>query len=201
MTQPDLRSAIAEHSWLHFYQMQRLIDRPPMVITRGAGAKVYDQDGKEYIDALAGLFCVNAGYGREAIARAMYEQATKIHYVSSFSYPNEPAVLVAEKLATLAPVAGDGDARVFFVSGGSEAVESARRSAWMIEQRRAIGGGPEDARRAELVAEIAAERRLAQELERRRAESARPWAHCPSPGCTPCARPSSPWCPARAMRR
>ena len=81
MTQPDLRSAIAEHSWLHFYQMQRLIDRPPMVITRGAGAKVYDQDGKEYIDALAGLFCVNAGYGREPIARAMYEQATKIHYV------------------------------------------------------------------------------------------------------------------------
>ena len=69
MTQPDLRSAIAEHSWLHFYQMQRLIDRPPMVITRGAGAKVYDQDGKEYIDALAGLFCVNAGYGREPIAR------------------------------------------------------------------------------------------------------------------------------------
>ena len=99
MTQPDLRSAIAEHSWLHFYQMQRLIDRPPMVITRGAGAKVYDQDGKEYIDALAGLFCVNAGYGREPIARAMYEQATKIPYVSSFSYPNEPAVRLAEKLA------------------------------------------------------------------------------------------------------
>jgi adenosylmethionine-8-amino-7-oxononanoate aminotransferase len=140
MTQPDLRSAIAEHSWLHFYQMQRLIDHPPMVITRGAGAKVYDQDGKEYIDALAGLFCVNAGYGREAIARAMYEQATKIHYVSSFSYPNEPAVRLAEKLATLAPVAGNGDARIFFVSGGSEAVESALKIAKQYQRAQGFAG-------------------------------------------------------------
>ena len=137
---PDLHAAIADHSWLHFYQMQNLIDRPPLVITRGEGATVYDQHGKPYIDALAGLFCVNAGYGREEIARAMYEQATRIHYVSSFSYPNEPAVRVAEKLARLAPVRGEGDARVFFVSGGSEAVESALKIAKQYQRARGFAG-------------------------------------------------------------
>ncbi len=138
MTQLD--SAIAEHSWLHFYQMQNLIDKPPIVITRGTGAKVYDQHGKEYIDSLAGLFCVNAGYGREEIARAMYEQATKIHYVSSFSYANEPAVQVAQKLAEVAPIVGAHDARVFFVSGGSEAVESALKIAKQYQRAKGFAG-------------------------------------------------------------
>ncbi|MBI1801050.1 MAG: aspartate aminotransferase family protein [Chloroflexi bacterium] len=131
-----MQAAIAEHSWLHFTQMQRLIERPPIVITRGEGSKVYDAEGREYIDALAGLFCVNAGYGRREIADAMHAQALKINYVSSFSYPNEPAVQVAARLAQLAPV-GAGDARVFFVSGGSEAVESALKVA--KQYQRAMG--------------------------------------------------------------
>ncbi len=140
MTPSPLHSAIATHSWLHFYQMQKLIEKRPIVITRGAGSKVYDDSGKEYIDALAGLFCVNAGYGRKEIADAMHAQALKIHYVSSFSYPNEPAVQVAEKLAQLAPVGGNGDARVFFVSGGSEAVESALKMAKQYQRGKGFAG-------------------------------------------------------------
>lgn len=135
-----LHSAIASHTWLHFYQMQNLVDRAPIVIERGEGAKVYDHTGKEYIDALAGLFCVNAGYGRKEIADAMYAQAMKIHYVSSFSYPNEPAVRVADKLADLAPIAGDGEARIFFVSGGSEAVESALKISKQYQRARGFRG-------------------------------------------------------------
>ncbi|MBI5876390.1 MAG: aminotransferase class III-fold pyridoxal phosphate-dependent enzyme [Chloroflexi bacterium] len=140
MTQPKLHEAVADHTWLHFYQMQNLIDQPPLVITRGEGSTVYDQHGKAYIDALAGLFCVNAGYGRKEIADAMYAQALKIHYVSSFSYPNEPAVQVAEQLAERAPIVGNRDARVFFVSGGSEAVESALKISKQYQRARGFAG-------------------------------------------------------------
>ncbi len=140
MTQSPLHQTVADHTWLHFYQMQNLIDRPSLVITRGEGSTVYDQHGKPYIDALAGLFCVNAGYGRKEIADAMYAQALKIHYVSSFSYPNEPAVQVAEQLAERAPIVGKRDARVFFVSGGSEAVESALKISKQYQRARGFAG-------------------------------------------------------------
>ncbi len=140
-TQPDLalNQAVKVYSWLHFYQMQNLIDeRAPVVITRGEGCRVWDANGKEYLDALAGLFCVNVGYGRQEIIDAVTAQLQKISYVSPFAFPNEPAIRLAQKLAEISPV-GAG-ARSFFVSGGSEAVESALKTAKQYQRLRGFGG-------------------------------------------------------------
>src|SRR3712207_2831721 len=110
---PATQSAIAENTWLHFYQMDQLQDSANQtVIVRGDNARVWDQNGREYIDALAGLFCVNAGYGRKEIADAVCAQIQQIAYVSPFSFPNLPAVELAARLAELAPL-GDKP-RVFF---------------------------------------------------------------------------------------
>jgi len=139
--QPDaqLNQAIKDHTWLHFTQMKNLIDDPkPMVIARGEGSKVWDTSGKEYIDGLAGLFCVNVGYGRQEIIDAITQQLQKIAYVSPFSFPNEPAVELAAKLARISPIGAD--ARVFFVTGGSEAVESALKISKQYQRLRGYQG-------------------------------------------------------------
>jgi adenosylmethionine-8-amino-7-oxononanoate aminotransferase len=136
---PENQDAIAEHAWLHFYQMEQLQDPSQQtVIVRGDNARVWDQHGREYIDALAGLFCVNAGYGRTEIADAVHHQLQQIAYVSPFSFPNLPAVELAARLAQLAPL-GDA-ARVFFTSGGSEAVESALKIAKQYQRQRGFAG-------------------------------------------------------------
>jgi adenosylmethionine-8-amino-7-oxononanoate aminotransferase len=136
---PATQRAIAENSWLHFTQMEQL-QKPEnqIVIVRGENSRVWDQHGTEYIDALAGLFCVNAGYGRRELADAACAQINQIAYVSPFSFPNLPAVELAAKLADLAPL---GDApRAFFTSGGSEAVESALKLAKQYQRQRGFAG-------------------------------------------------------------
>jgi adenosylmethionine-8-amino-7-oxononanoate aminotransferase len=139
--QPDveLNQALKQHTWLHFTQMKNLIDDPsPMVISRGEGSTVWDTNGKQYIDGLAGLFCVNVGYGRQEIIDAITAQLQKISYVSPFSFPNEPAVELAARLAEISPVGKD--ARVFFVTGGSEAVESALKISKQYQRLRGFQG-------------------------------------------------------------
>lgn len=124
--QPDveLNESLKQHSWLHFTQMKNVIDDPsPVVIARGEGCQVWDTRGKQYLDGFAGLLCVNVGYGRQEIIDAITTQLQKIPYVSPFSFPSEPSIELAAKLASLSPIGPD--ARVFFVTGGSEAVESA----------------------------------------------------------------------------
>lgn len=116
--QPDLQlnQALKNNSWLHFTQMKNVIDDPkPIVISRGEGSKVWDTAGKQYIDGLAGLFCVNVGYGRQEIIDAISEQLKKIAYVSPFAFPNEPAVELSAKLAAISPIGADS--RVFFCYG------------------------------------------------------------------------------------
>lgn len=131
---PATHSAIAENTWLHFYQMDQLQDAANQtVIVRGDNARIWDQNGREYIDALAGLFCVNAGYGRQEIADAVCAQIQQIAYVSPFSFPNLPAVELAARLAELAPLGNSP--RVFFTSGGSEAVESALKIAKQYQRK------------------------------------------------------------------
>jgi adenosylmethionine-8-amino-7-oxononanoate aminotransferase len=133
------QAAIAEHTWLHFYQMGQLQDYAQQtVIVGGENARVWDQDGREYIDALAGLFCVNVGYGRREIADAVCQQIQQIAYVSPFSFPNLPAVELAATLAALAPL-GEKP-RAFFTSGGSEAVESALKIAKQYQRKLGFAG-------------------------------------------------------------
>lgn len=91
----------------------------PRIITRGEGVWIEDADGHRILDAMAGLWCVNIGYGREELARAAYEQLQELcFYHGFFKTTTAPAVELAAKLAELAP---PGLSRVFFANSGSEA--------------------------------------------------------------------------------
>lgn len=111
-----------DHLWMHFTRMSSYRDAPVPTIVRGEGAYVWDSSGRRYLDGLAGLFVVNAGHGRTELAEAAAKQASELAYFPIWSYAHPTAVELAEKIASLAP--GDLN-RVFFTTGGSEAVESA----------------------------------------------------------------------------
>src|SRR5262245_11865770 len=111
-----------DHLWMHFTRMSAYRDAEVPVIVRGQGAYIWDQHGKRYLDGLAGLFVVQAGHGRTELAEAAAKQAAELAFFPLWSYAHPKAVELAERLAALAP--GDIN-RVFFTTGGSEAVESA----------------------------------------------------------------------------
>jgi adenosylmethionine-8-amino-7-oxononanoate aminotransferase len=116
----DLRQAARDHLWLHFTRMK---EAEPPIIVRGDGCYLWDVDGKRYLDGLAGLFCVNIGYGfGEEVGQAAVEQMRELPFYTNWSYAHPRALELAAEVSSLAP--GDLN-RVFFVSGGSEAVESA----------------------------------------------------------------------------
>jgi adenosylmethionine-8-amino-7-oxononanoate aminotransferase len=116
----DLRAAARDHLWLHF---TRTHGYEPPVIVRGEGCYLWDLDGKRYLDALAGLFAVQIGYSHgDEVGRAAHEQMRELPFYTNWSYAHPRAIELAAELAELAP--GDLN-RAFFVSGGSEAVESA----------------------------------------------------------------------------
>ncbi len=94
------------------------------MIDRGEGIYVFDSDGNRLIDGPGGMWCVNVGHGREEMVEAIADQARRLTYASPWGLGTEPAALLAEKLAALAP--GDLD-HVFFTTGGSTAVDSALR--------------------------------------------------------------------------
>ncbi len=120
MAATDLRRLAADHLWLHFTQMG---GHPPPIIVRGDGCYLEDLEGKRYLDALAGLFSVNLGYGfGEEIGQAAHEQMRELPFYTNWTYAHPRAIELSAEVASLAP--GDLN-RVFFVSGGSEAVEAA----------------------------------------------------------------------------
>jgi adenosylmethionine-8-amino-7-oxononanoate aminotransferase len=123
-----------DHVWIHTVNYVELAERQGLhVFERGEGSTLYDARGEAWIDALAGLWVVNAGHGRREIAEAMAAQASKLAYVSSAAYTSVPAVQLAETLAQITP--GDLQ-RVFFSSGGSEAVETAIKIAKQVQALR-----------------------------------------------------------------
>ena len=123
-----------DHVWIHSANWQELASQKGMkVFDHGKGALLYDVEGKEYIDGIAGLWVVNAGHGRAEIGQAMAEQAAKLAYVSAANYTTVPAVALAETIAEILP--GDLN-RLFFCSGGSEAVESALKIAKQVQVMR-----------------------------------------------------------------
>ncbi len=131
-----IREAIRDNLWMHFTQMAQYQDarHRPMVMVRGKGSTVWDDQGKDYLDALAGLYSVNAGYGRREIIDAMVAQLEALPFVNGFSFASVPAAVLADKLGDLAPLGGN--ARVFFTSGGSESVESALKLAKQYQVKR-----------------------------------------------------------------
>jgi adenosylmethionine-8-amino-7-oxononanoate aminotransferase len=117
-----LQELAKRHLWLHFTRMSTYAEADVPIIVRGEGCYVYDIQGNRYLDGLSALFCVNIGHGRGDIAQAGADQAKELGFFTNWSYAHPPAIELAARVASLAP--GDLN-RVFFTSGGSEAVESA----------------------------------------------------------------------------
>ena len=100
----------------------------PRVIVRGKGMRVWDSDGKEYLDMMAGLWCVDIGYGREEMADAIAEQVRTLCYYPSFqNNGNQPAIELANKVASLTP--GNLN-KVFFGLGGSDCNDTNVKLVW-----------------------------------------------------------------------
>ena len=119
----DLQQAARDHLWMHFTRHSVYEEGGHVpVITRGEGHRIWDETGREYIDALAGLFVVQVGHGRQELAETALTQAEKLAFFPIWSYAHPSAIELAERLAHGAP--GDLN-RVFFTTGGGEAVESA----------------------------------------------------------------------------
>lgn len=115
--------AARDHLWLHFSRHSTYEQGGQVpVITRGEGAYIYDDTGRRYLDGLSGLFTVQVGHGRRELAHAAAKQAGELAFFPLWSYAHPRAVELAERLAHGAP--GDLN-RVFFTTGGGEAVETA----------------------------------------------------------------------------
>ena len=111
------------HLWMHFTRHSVYEDGAHVpVIVRGEGVRIFDDNGRSYLDGLAGLFVVQVGHGRADLAAVAAAQAGELAFFPLWSYAHPQAIELAERLAHLAP--GDLN-RVFFTTGGGEAVESA----------------------------------------------------------------------------
>ena len=111
---------MTQNLWLHFARHGPGITPP--IITRGEGVTIFDDRGKSYLDALSGLFTVQVGHGRSELAETAARQASTLAYFPLWGYATPTAIELAERLANYAP--GDLN-RVFFTTGGTEAVETA----------------------------------------------------------------------------
>jgi adenosylmethionine-8-amino-7-oxononanoate aminotransferase len=120
--QSELQELARKHLWMHFTRMGAYADHELPIIVRGDGSYVWDEHGKRYLDGLSALFCVNAGHGRAELGEAAAVQAKELGFFTNWSYAHPRAIELAARVAGLAP---DHMNRVFFTSGGSEAVESA----------------------------------------------------------------------------
>ena len=124
MASDSLQQTALDHLWLHFTQMGGYSDPSELqVIVSGDGCYLEDSNGKRYLDALAGLFCVNIGYGFGAeMGEAAAAQMRELPFAINWTFAHPRSIELAAEIASLAP--GDLN-RAFFVSGGSEATEAA----------------------------------------------------------------------------
>jgi 4-aminobutyrate--pyruvate transaminase len=100
----------------------------PLVLVRGRGVRVYDNHGKEYLEAMAGLWCTTLGYGDDELARTAYEQIKKLSFSHLFTgKSHEPGILLADKLVRMAPFEAS---RVFFGNSGSDANDTQIKLVW-----------------------------------------------------------------------
>ena len=114
--------AAKDHLWMHFTRHSTYDTHEVPTIVRGDGVHIWDANGNKCIDGLAGLFVVQAGHGRTELAEAAAKQAAELAFFPLWSYAHPGAIDLAERIAGYAP--GDLN-RVFFTTGGGEAVESA----------------------------------------------------------------------------
>ena len=123
----DWQALDAAHHFHPFTDHKELHEQGVRLITSAEGVYLHDSNGNKIMDGMAGLWCVAAGYGRQELVEAATKQMSKLAYYNSFfKTTNEPAVLLAKKLAEISP---DGFEHAFFACSGSEAVDSALRTA------------------------------------------------------------------------
>jgi adenosylmethionine-8-amino-7-oxononanoate aminotransferase len=118
----ELQELAKRHLWMHFTPMGAYAHADVPILERGEGCYVWDEQGNRYLDGLSALFCVNAGHGRAELGEAAARQAAELGFYTNWTYAHPRSIELAARIAGLAP--GDLN-RVFFTSGGSEAVESA----------------------------------------------------------------------------
>jgi adenosylmethionine-8-amino-7-oxononanoate aminotransferase len=136
-TQSAMQEQARRHLWMHFTRMGAYGEGNEIpIIVRGDGCYVWDEHGNRYLDGLAALFCVNAGHGRAEIAQAGADQVKELDFFTNWNFAHPRAIELATRIAGLAP--GDLN-RVFFTSGGSEAVESAIK---LVRQYHKLHGKP-----------------------------------------------------------
>ncbi|MGI9135543.1 MAG: aspartate aminotransferase family protein [Candidatus Nanopelagicales bacterium] len=112
-----------DHLWMHFTRHSVYYEGGHVpIIVKGDGCYIWDDQGRKYFDGLSGLFTVQVGHGRKELGAAAAKQMEELAYFPIWSYAHRPAIELAERLAHYAP--GDLN-RVFFTSGGGEAVETA----------------------------------------------------------------------------
>jgi len=117
-----------------FTNLGRHESEGPLVISRGKGVYVYDESGREYLEALAGLWCTALGFGEERLAEAASQQLRRLPYYHQFGgKANDVAITLAERLVKLMPVPMS---KVFFNNSGSEANESAVKLVWYYNNAR-----------------------------------------------------------------
>ncbi|MFT7593486.1 MAG: taurine-pyruvate aminotransferase [Paracoccaceae bacterium] len=120
------------HVWHHLIQHKQFETNDPRIILEGKGMRVWDQNGKEYLDAVSGgVWTVNVGYGRESIAKAVYDQLMKLCYFAQ-SAGSIPGSRFAEKLIAKMP----GMSRVYYTNSGSEANEKVFKMIRQIAYKR-----------------------------------------------------------------
>jgi adenosylmethionine-8-amino-7-oxononanoate aminotransferase len=118
----SLQDLAKRHLWMHFTRMGAYEGGEMPILVRGEGSYVWDEHGNRYLDGLSALFCVNAGHGRSELGQAAARQVEELAFYTNWSYAHPRCIELAARMAELAP---EGLNRVFFTSGGSEAVESA----------------------------------------------------------------------------
>jgi adenosylmethionine-8-amino-7-oxononanoate aminotransferase len=134
-TDAALQESAHRNLWMHFTRMSP--SHPIPIIVRGEGVWVWDSHGKRYLDGLSGLFTSQVGHGRTELAEAAARQAGTLAYFPVWSYAHPTAIELADRIADLTP--GDCN-RIFFTTGGSEAVESAWK---LIRQYFTVTGQPQ----------------------------------------------------------
>jgi adenosylmethionine-8-amino-7-oxononanoate aminotransferase len=117
-----LAASARDHLWMHFTRHSTFDKSPVPIIARGEGPWIWDTNGRKYFDGLSGLFTVQAGHGRAQLAEAAVKQASELAFFPLWSYAHPEAIQLAERLAHHTP--GDLN-RVFFTTGGGEAVDTA----------------------------------------------------------------------------
>ena len=128
----DVVDADRAHVWHHLIQHKPFETTDPRIIVEGKGMRVWDQNGKEHLDAVSGgVWTVNVGYGRESIANAVRDQLVKMNYFAGSRRVDPRLALFAEKLIEKMP----GMSRVYYSNSGSEANEKAFKMVRQIAHR------------------------------------------------------------------